>query len=73
MNINKPEEVISERTTAVKAESAMPEEMSLPEALFSLLVVILAIIEFHDSIKILRFFNKKNAIGILICISRLIE
>lgn len=41
---------------AVKAESAMPYEATSPEALFSLLITILAIGEFYASIQTLGCF-----------------
>ena len=40
---------------AVKAESATPDEATSPEALFSLLITILAIGEFYDSIQTLEY------------------
>lgn len=56
---------------AVKAESAMSYEATSPEALFSLLITILAIGEFYASIQTLGFFftmKKVIEIEIGICI-----
>lgn len=41
---------------AVKAESATPDEATSPEVLFSLLITILAISEFYDSVQTLECF-----------------
>lgn len=47
---------------AVKAELAMPEKATYPEALFSLLITVLAIAEFYDSIQTLGCFYYEKSL-----------